>query len=417
MTTAQSYRLICLLILVAIPVYSRHSWPSTPCPNRCKCYRNTDQLKVLNCSSSGLMQFPNVSRIPFDVNIIDVSTNFIEFIPDDVNMHQLHELVALDLSANFLSNFTRLQIPTLSTLDLSNNYITELSDAVFSGVSALRNLNLSGNRLTVIEAAAFKGLVSLWHLDLSRNKLISLPVLDRLHRLIEVYNPIKFIREGDFTSLPNLRRIDLSRTRIEIVEEGGFANLPSLAWLSLNDNPRLVFLHPESFKNLPSLSTLFLHNSNLSTIHNVYTKLPALQNWTLYGNPLVCDCNMKWLKEYINKDSAKHFNRLLCYPEGRGKLQLVRNVKFDDHCLPRIVHCPSMVQLYEGQLLKLSCQAIGNPVPKVHWYFPKTEKIISRSDAAHIENVNRAHGGVYEFVAESSDGIVRHQVEVKVLFL
>lgn len=204
-------------------------------------------------------------------------------------------------------------------------------------------------------------------------------------------------------------------TRIATVDEGAFENLPALVQVLLNDNPNLTFVHPESFKNLPSLRTLFLHNSNLSTVYNFSAKLPALQNWTLYGNPLVCDCNLKWLQWYIRNNTSERFSRLLCFMKGTNKSELVKDAVIDDHCSPRIVHCPSALQLYEGQSLKLNCQAIGNPLPQIEWYSPDME-LISRSSSAHIENVNATHEGIYEFVAKSGKGIVRYRVKVKVSF-
>lgn len=99
----------------------------------------------------------------------------------------------LNLSENLLELLPkgRLSLLRLLRLDVSRNGIRLLEDMALSGCPSLRSLNLSSNKLTRVprHALLYNGLLS--EVDIHSN-------------------PIKFIREGDFTSLPNLRRIDLS---------------------------------------------------------------------------------------------------------------------------------------------------------------------------------------------------------------
>ena len=54
-----------------------------------------------------------------------------------------------------------------------------------------------------------------------------------------------------------------------------------------------------SFIKLPNLSILYLHNNNLSTIHQDIFDIASYKNIYFFvgGNPLQCDSNLCWLKQ------------------------------------------------------------------------------------------------------------------------
>ncbi|XP_026150468.1 toll-like receptor 8 isoform X1 [Mastacembelus armatus] len=118
-----------------------------------------------------------------NLNILDISYNYISKIPDDVYKylpHNLtllrishnsltdfkwnkltffHQLQILDLSFNSLSDVTGLSSncsQSLTFLDLSHNHIFHLDNGFIKGVKSLKTLSLSFNKLTIINQSTFQ---------------------------------------------------------------------------------------------------------------------------------------------------------------------------------------------------------------------------------------------------------------------
>jgi Leucine-rich repeat (LRR) protein len=91
-----------------------------------------------------------------------------------IKFGDLTTLTTLDLSNNSLTQLpdTFKNLTALTTLDLSNNSLTQLPDA-FENLTALTTLDLSNNPLTQLPGA-FENLTALTTLDLSNNSLTQL---------------------------------------------------------------------------------------------------------------------------------------------------------------------------------------------------------------------------------------------------
>ncbi|XP_025093491.1 protein slit-like isoform X1 [Pomacea canaliculata] len=102
--------------------------------------------------------------------------------------------------------------------------------------------------------------------------------------------------------LTNLKRLDLSNNQLMTLPEVIFANLTTLSTLILSYN-KLQCIADTSFVGLKELRVLSLHGNNLSTIpYGAFNDLEALSHIALGGNPLMCDCNLKWLSDWIKRD-------------------------------------------------------------------------------------------------------------------
>ncbi|XP_048031891.1 slit homolog 3 protein isoform X1 [Megalobrama amblycephala] len=102
--------------------------------------------------------------------------------------------------------------------------------------------------------------------------------------------------------LPNLKQLtllDLSNNSISLLAPLTFSNMTQLATLILSYNQiRCVPVH--AFDGLRSLRLLTLHGNDLSTIpEGAFSHLTSLSHLALGANPLYCDCELRWLSQWV----------------------------------------------------------------------------------------------------------------------
>lgn len=149
-------------------------------------------------------------------------------------------------------------VPELVTeLRLEQNSISEIPTKAFVNYKRLKQIDLSNNEISKIAGDAFTGLKSLVSLVLYGNKITDLP-------------------EGIFKGLTSLQLLLLNANKILCIRKDSFADLHNLHLLSLYDN------------NIQSLA-----NGTFDSLHNI-------QTLHLARNPFICDCNLRWLSEYLH---------------------------------------------------------------------------------------------------------------------
>ncbi|XP_021933818.1 carboxypeptidase N subunit 2-like isoform X2 [Zootermopsis nevadensis] len=197
----------------------------------------------------------------------------------------LQSLVSLNMNGNCLR---QLQYNHFS------NVTGKQSQAlgIFAGLSNLVYLHVSDNLLEELGSVVFKDLVSLKFLDVSRNRLITLNEHTFLHN----------------TLLTDLRLSN--NPRLTAPRNASFINVKSLQSLHLS-NCRITDLTERSFKYLPNLQDIRLDRNSLKTLKvDTLTGLMHLSQISLYGNPLVCDCELKktWQWCHSNNVHLTHKN-------------------------------------------------------------------------------------------------------------
>jgi hypothetical protein len=138
-------------------------------------------------------------------------------------------------------------------------------------------------------------------------------------------NNIKEIKAGSFKRLRNLLRLDLRNNRIDSIEDDAFSGAESLNELFLNEN-FLKSLNRATFNGLNNLKTLLLRSNKLNYITNAtfehltqlrllslydnrikciqkgsFDHLTSLSTLNLMSNPFVCNCGLKWLKDWLKQ--------------------------------------------------------------------------------------------------------------------
>ncbi|XP_070566976.1 toll-like receptor 2 [Ptychodera flava] len=136
----------------------------------------------------------------------------------------LTNLTTLQLSYNYISDITEVKqalkhLKSLEYLDLSINKITEISSFAFEGVPQLEKLLLNDNLISVIRHDSFRGLNKVYELDLTKNRILYIP-------------------DNTFLALPSLRILklrhnELTNTSHEEVHRP-FGHLKNLTELSIS---------------------------------------------------------------------------------------------------------------------------------------------------------------------------------------
>ncbi|XP_035786283.1 nyctalopin-like [Anopheles albimanus] len=201
-------------------------------------------------------------------------------VPYEGNLEHLRSLAHLELSTNlieFIGNDSFSELHELRTLRIAGNVLMELDHGAFQGLTALQLIDLADNNLTTIPTAQLSKLYNLTTLTLSGNSFVRLPAVA-------------------FRNLFQLRELHLDRLdRLEHIDTRAFIDNTHLQVLTLDDNPSFESLPVRLFHGNPHLIDISMRRNALLTLDAVQFPLDRLQRLKLAGNPLVCNCTIRWL--------------------------------------------------------------------------------------------------------------------------
>lgn len=259
-----------------------------------------------------------------------------------------------------------------------------------SGISSdSLQLNLNANvfQSSMLRRSNFSGLTDLGHMYMSECGIDDIEV-------------------GAFSELVNLRWLDLSNNRIKVLRRLVFEGL-NLQHLFLNGNRHLtliagsleglmttgLYLHDSSLTEIPpdvlsplnsTLRYLWLNGNELTGLDvPLRGLLYTLIHLRLGSNPLHCNCELMWLKEFHdrNGDVFKGAASPSCFSPSRLKGKLFNQVTlFDFSCqVPAFTDIEVAFGLSGA---RLKCTAAGDPMPTLYWIQPsgKATKYSSKSD-------------------------------------
>nr|AMN88581.1 TLR9 [Tupaia chinensis] len=263
-----------------------------------------------------------------------MSISHLHLAPSFGNLTSLQELDMHGIFFHSLSKTTLqllARLPSLQTLHLEMNFITQAPLSVFGNFSSLRFVDLSNNRISGVskrkpaaatgeadskevwvqsqdfapaplEAPRSKDFMqncskSSFTLDLSRNTLVTVRPemfegLAHLQCLRLSYNCIAQTPSGkEFRPLQSLRVLDLSHNKLDLYNEHSFTELPCLEALDLSYNSQPFGMqgvgHNFSFvTRLRNLSNLSLAHNNIHSRVSPRLCSTSLQNLDFSGNSL-----------------------------------------------------------------------------------------------------------------------------------
>ncbi|KFV94733.1 Leucine-rich repeat neuronal protein 4, partial [Eurypyga helias] len=271
---------------------------------------------TLQLTNSSLTAFPVC--LPEALETLDLSNNLLEEV-NGTEIANLPRLRILSLRHNQLQavRWGSEALSSLLSLDLSFNYLSSVPSCHSSALPNLRWLSLAGNPLLDIQPLAFSCYPQLQFLNLSATLLgqgdsrgireaafasstspseatnrpgNTINMLDLSGTFLEKIQP-EWTRD-----LPNLRSLHLTKmSRLRSLDTDFFKTMPGLRELNCQDSRSLGFVRTEVFASAPHLSHLSFENCNLSSFNpwNITSSDSITIN--LYGNPLLCDCQLSWL--------------------------------------------------------------------------------------------------------------------------
>uniref|UniRef100_A0A3Q0S6A7 Toll-like receptor 9 n=1 Tax=Amphilophus citrinellus TaxID=61819 RepID=A0A3Q0S6A7_AMPCI len=239
-----------------------------------------ESLEVLHLENNHIFKIiqplntPHLEKLFLTKNCFYANPCNQSFYISEMVFRELPKLKNLTLGYNNLTAIPKGLPPSLESLDLRENTITEILEGAFANMTALRNLNLEWNCQRCDHAARpcfpcpqnrSLGLYSnSFYAENSSLTYLSLRG-----------NSLKMFPEGLFRPLKNLKRLDLSDNLLAYAIQNGtfFDELRGLKWLSLiyNYEPRKTFpelnLSP-NFNNMSGLQYLLLSGNFFLKLSN-----------------------------------------------------------------------------------------------------------------------------------------------------
>ncbi|XP_045330346.1 adhesion G protein-coupled receptor A3 isoform X2 [Leopardus geoffroyi] len=186
---------------------------------------------------------------------------------------------------------------------------------------------------------------------------------NRTVTLILSNNKISELKNGSFSGLSLLERLDLRNNLISSIDPGAFWGLSSLKRLDLTNN-RIGCLNADIFRGLTNLVRLNLSGNLFSSLsQGTFDYLGSLRSLEFQTEYLLCDCNILWMHRWVKERNITVRDTRCVYPKSL-QAQPVTGVKQELlTCdppleLPSFYMTPSHRQVvFEGDSLPFQCMA------------------------------------------------------------
>jgi len=210
-------------------------------------------------------------------------------------------ITTLSASGNELRSIpTKISMPSLANLDLSNNKFTRITMDELMGALEVKHLSFAHNQIHALDTKVFASLTQLVRLDLSHNQIRSKNLEhfknpENLQSLNLSHNSLEYITEETFEGDANLRDINLSNNQINEIDFGSFSTLSHLQHLDLTNNSLKSF----DVGAMPELTHLFLEGNYLTSLEHVTPeKYPKLEVLSIARNYFSCEYLDGFLRQW-----------------------------------------------------------------------------------------------------------------------
>lgn len=204
---------------------------TVPCASALLSVRRT--IRTLNLADNKISELTSGTLEYFhNLLALNLSANRIVFIDDDV-FRGLEQLLHLDLSNNPVFRLNEIAFHPLKSLETLNLRNCSLGRLPPLRIKRLTELNLSGNFLFNVSAEAFSHLRALRRLDISKNLIEEVPrhVWDRvpfLNALDLSGNPIEFLGVDSFSGVKRLHELDVRYLQLKFLDSRTLHGLKTL---------------------------------------------------------------------------------------------------------------------------------------------------------------------------------------------
>uniref|UniRef100_A0A914NCH4 Ig-like domain-containing protein n=1 Tax=Meloidogyne incognita TaxID=6306 RepID=A0A914NCH4_MELIC len=393
---------------------------SDNCPSLCRCSLNG---RHADCQGLGLTTFPNLREFSQHLELLDLRRNNIVNLQINL-LSSFNHLKTLLLSHNLIENLEQNLLdflPKLHQLYLGNNkikLIPKLSSNLISN-NYLQLLDLHKNQIKIIEEEAFQNLNNLRILNLEGNFIQSIPKYlfeknEKLNKLELGDNPwncdCRLIPLNDLLEKrPELEKLDQhhhhqnkhqanhnnNHNKIAKCANPGHLRNKKISKLLKEElkcfKPEIVF-EGISDNNKTKIKCLTKNNEeNIQWILNdksiemsILGEIEILDDGTLLlGNrelfsKLQCSINYPQISFRQLRDAIVDVSlpekqnsniKVLFKPPNLQQSSLQHSQQQNNGNSPQFTYTPRDRRYREGTAVQLNCEAIGNPKPKIYWFF------------------------------------------------
>ncbi|XP_028833201.1 leucine-rich repeat LGI family member 2-like [Denticeps clupeoides] len=112
------------------------------------------------------------------------------------------------------------------------------------------------------------------------------------------------IKEATFSLMPSLQLLLLNSNSLSVIKDDAFSGLPHLEYLFIEGN-KIGTMNKSVFRGLRDLTHLSLANNNIKLLpKDLFSGLDSLIELDLRGNMFECDCQTKWLIDWLKRSNA-----------------------------------------------------------------------------------------------------------------
>ncbi|KAK3090062.1 hypothetical protein FSP39_008890 [Pinctada imbricata] len=233
------------------------------------------------------------------------------------------------------------------------------------------------------------------------------------HQKLERHFRRKGILQSDAIQLRDLRF-----NIIQDIPRNSLAGLNKLHTILLNNN-HIERIQNGAFNGLPQLRHLFLYKNDIERIdRQTFSSLTNLRQLRLDSNPIICDCDILWLSQFLQRRSGRIQASAICrQPQQLQGRHVSRLTPTDLNCVtgaPHFTTEPQTLNISYGNTAYFSCRAAGNPTPQISWLHnnvelnPDDDRISVLNDGTlTIQDTQMTDRGDYQCVARSVNGEIR----------
>uniref|UniRef100_A0A8B9VHI8 Leucine rich repeats and immunoglobulin like domains 3 n=1 Tax=Anas zonorhyncha TaxID=75864 RepID=A0A8B9VHI8_9AVES len=347
------------------------------------------QLKYLYINSNRItsMEPGTFDNLSTTLQVLKLNRNKISAIPQ--KMFKLSHLQHLELNRNKIKKIDGLTfqgLPALKSLKLQRNGVTRLMDGAFWGLTNMEVLDLTFNHLARLDDSSFVGLSVLVGLYIGNNK-------------------VNYIADCAFRGLSSLQTLDLKNNEISWTIEdmnGAFSGLDKLTKLILQGN-RIRSITKKAFSGLDALEHLDLSNNAIMSVQgNAFSQMKKLKELHLNTSSLLCDCQLKWLPQWLSENNFQSFVNASCaHPQllkGRSIFAVsLDGFVCDDFPKPQITVQPETQSAIKGSNLSFVCSAASSSDSPMTFAWKKDNELLHDAEMENYAHLRAQGGEVMEY--------------------
>ncbi|XP_067553288.1 leucine-rich repeats and immunoglobulin-like domains protein 3 isoform X3 [Pseudorca crassidens] len=373
--------------------------------------RRFQSLETLDLSGNNISEL-KTALPPLQLKYLYINSNRVTSMEPGYFDSLANTLLVLKLNRNRISALPpkMFRLPQLQHLELNRNKIKNVDGLTFQGLGALKSLKMQRNGVTKLMDGAFWGLSNMEILDLTFNHLsrlddssfLGLSLLNTLHI---GNNKVSYIADCAFRGLSSLKTLDLKNNEISWTIEdmnGAFSGLDKLRRLILQGN-RIRSITKKAFTGLDALEHLDLSDNAIMSLQgNAFSQMKKLQQLHLNTSSLLCDCQLKWLPQWVAENNFQSFVNASCaHPQllkGRSIFAVSPDgFVCDDFPKPQITVQPETQSAIKGSNLSFICSAASSSDSPMTFAWKKDNELLHDAEMENYAHLRAQGGEVMEY--------------------